>query len=89
MQGIYNIISKRENMTYLCNYPIFPYEGHYWPFEPIDLGFFLKSFSFITFATCHGSILKSAQTFVLADFLKVLTQCAYDFPKMWIIVMKK
>jgi hypothetical protein len=21
--------------------------------------------------------------------LKVLTQCAYDFPKMWIIVMKK
>jgi len=39
MQGIFNIISRRENMTYLCNYPIFPYEGHYCPFEPIDLGF--------------------------------------------------
>jgi hypothetical protein len=28
-------------------------------------------------------------TFVLADFLKVLTQCSYDFPKMLIIFMKK
>ncbi len=64
-------------------------ECHYWPFEPINLGL-IKKILFI-WKICNLSWINIEEhtTFVLADFLKVLTQCAYDFPKMWIIVIKK
>jgi hypothetical protein len=70
----------------LCN---FSNKCHFWPFEPIDPGLRKKILFICNICNLSWINIEECTTFVLADFLKVLTQYAYDFPKMWIIVTKK
>ncbi len=67
----------------------FSNECNYWPFEPIDLGLRKQILFICNICNLSWINIEKCTTFFLSNFLKVLTQCAYDFPKMLTIVMKK
>jgi hypothetical protein len=67
----------------------FSNERHYWPFEPIELGLRKKSFSFVTFATCYRSILKSAQLLFWLIFWRFWHNVLMIFQKCGLLLWKK